>query len=339
MLHEHILSAVGNTPLIRLRRFLPDADFELYGKLEALNPGGSIKDRPAREILQDGLSRGRIRPDTVIVESSSGNMGIGLAQACCYYGLRFICVVDVKTTVQNLRVLEAYGAELSMVEDVDPETREFLQARLNRVQEILEAHEDAFWPNQYANENNPTSHYRTTMREVAMALDDRVDYLFAATSTCGTVRGCGEYIRDHGLGTRVIAVDAVGSLIFCDDKAERNIPGLGAGLRPPLCELSLIDDYVHVDDLDCVVGCRRLLRSEAILAGGSSGGVMAAVERMKDRIAPGSRCVAILCDRGERYLESLYSDDWVRQRFGDVESMWAAAGPSELDEEKVRLAR
>jgi len=320
--HDGILSTIGGTPLVRLRRFLPAARFELFAKLEALNPGGSIKDRPAQAILEDALRSGAIGPETLVIESSSGNMGIGLAQACRYHGLRFLCVVDPKTAPANLRMLRAYGAEIDLVTEPDPATGEFLQARLNRVQELLSRNENGFWPNQYVNRKNPESHYGSTMHEVVEALGPRIDFLFVATSTCGTVRGCGEYVRDHGLTTRVIAVDAVGSLIFSDVRAKRLVPGIGAGMRPPLCDLSVISECVHVDDLDCIVGCRRLVAREAILAGGSAGGVLSAVAKIQDRIPDGAVCVAILPDRGERYLDTLFSDEWVREHFGDVDHLW-----------------
>jgi len=316
-----ILSLIGNTPLLELERFYAGAGFRVFAKLEGFNPGGSIKDRPAVAILEDGLRSGVIGPDTVIVESSSGNMGIGLAQACRYHGLRLICVVDCKTAATNIQVLRAYGAEIDCVDEPDPATGELLQARLDRVQELLQQTENAFWPNQYANLKNPGSHYQTTMREIAAALG-RIDFLFVATSTCGTIRGCGEYIRDHGLATRVIAVDAVGSLIFGDRKAKRMIPGLGAGIKPPLCDISLIDQCIHVDDLDCLIGCRRMMAREACLVGGSSGGVLMAVEKFRSHIPAGAACAVILPDRGERYLDTLFCDAWARQYFGGVESLW-----------------
>lgn len=319
---DGILGTIGGTPLVRLRRFLPDEHFHLFAKLESLNPGGSIKDRPAVAILEEALRAGTIGPETLVVESSSGNMGIGLAQACRYHGLRFLCVVDTKTSSTNIQMLRTYGAEIDVIHQPDPETGELLQARLNHVREVLAQNANAFWPNQYVNLQNPASHYGSTMHEIASALNGRVDYLFVATSTCGTVRGCGEYIRDHGFTTRVIAVDAVGSLIFSNIRAKRLIPGLGAGMRPPLCDLSLIDECVHVNDLECIAGCRRLVGREAILAGGSSGGVLAAVEKIQDRIPAGAVCVAILPDRGERYLDTLFSDDWVREHFGEVEHLW-----------------
>ncbi len=258
-------------------------------------------------------------------------MGIGLAQVCRYYGLRFLCVVDPKTTLANLQILRAYGAGIDLVTEPDPESGEFLQARLNRVKDLVGRIGNAFWPNQYAHLENPKSHYETTMHEVVTALGGHLDFIFVATSTCGTVRGCGEYVRDHGLATRVIAVDAVGSLIFSDIASKRLIPGIGAGIRPPLCDMSTINECVHVADLDCIVGCRRLVEREAILAGGSSGGVMAAVEKLKERIPDGAVCAAILPDRGERYLETVFSDDWVREHFGDVEHLWRGASKVHLN--------
>jgi len=160
------------------------------------------------------------------------------------------------------------------------------------------------------------------MDEIATELDERIDCLFVATSTCGTLRGCAEYIRTHHLGTHIFAVDARGSVIFGGKPARRLIPGHGAGRRPELYRGDLADECVWVSDLDCVVGCRRLAHSEAILAGGSSGGVLMAVEQVKERIPPGATCVLIFHDRGERYLDTIYSDDWVVEHFGDVAHLW-----------------
>lgn len=321
-----MLSAIGNTPLVRLSHFLADSSLQVFAKLELLNPGGSIKDRTAVAILEEAFRSGAIDSRSVIVESSSGNMGIGLAQACRYHGLRFICVVDPKTAAQNIQILRTYDAEIVQVTEPDPETGEFLQARIDRVKTLLGQIESSFWPNQYENLSNPGAHFETTMREIASALDGKIDYLFVATSTCGTIRGCAEHVRHYGLRTKIVAVDAVGSQIFSNVRAKRMIPGLGAGIKPPLCRPSLIDECVHVDDVDCVAGCRRLVLREAILAGGSSGGVVAALEKMQSRIPPGSVCVVVLPDRGERYLDTVYSDEWVHRHFGNVEYRWHAAG-------------
>jgi len=318
---EGILSVIGNTPLIKLNRVFRDIHFDLYAKLECLNPGGSTKDRSAASIIEHGIESGALGPGTVVIESSSGNMGIGLAQVCSHYNLSLICVVDPKTTQQNLNLLQAYGVTVDMVTEPDPQSGEFLQARIDRVQELLQSTENSFWCNQYANLHNALAHEQT-MHEIATALDDKVDYLFCATSTCGTMRGCSDYVRKHGLKTTMIAVDAIGSVIFGGEKAKRLIPGHGAAMRPPLYRDDLADDFVLVSDLSCVVGCRRLMRTESLLAGGSSGAVVAAIEQLKYGIPKGSVCVGIFADRGERYLDTIYSDTWVRAHFGDVAHLW-----------------
>jgi N-(2-amino-2-carboxyethyl)-L-glutamate synthase len=316
-----ILSAIGNTPLVQLKKVVRDDDLAVFAKLEALNPGGSIKDRSAFNIIDKALRSGDIGPDTVIIESSSGNMGVGLAQACSYFGLRFICVVDAKTTLQNIRLMEAYGCEVELISEPDCLTGEFLQARIDQVKKLLSSIKNSYWPNQYSNLDNSSAHHQT-MREVATSLNAKVDYLFCATSTCGTLRGCAEYVRERNMLTKIYAVDAVGSVIFGGQKAKRLIPGHGAALIPPLYQTNLADEFVQVTDLDCIVGCRRLARQEAILVGGSSGAVLMAFEQVKHQLKPESNCVLVFADRGERYLDTIYSNAWVKQHFGEIPEPW-----------------
>src|ERR1700677_376699 len=266
-----VLSAIGNTPLVQLERVLDGMDFRLYAKLESLNPGGSSKDRSAFSIITEALRCGELKQDSVIVESSSGNMAIGLAQACCFYGLRLICVVDSKATKQNLRLLQAYGAEMEIVDRPDPASGQLLPARLKRVEELRNAIPGAFWTNQYANINNANAHHRT-MQEIVTALDGEVHVVFCPTGTCGTLRGCAEYIQQRNLAVKLVGVDAVGSVIFGRERGNRLIPGHGSAIRPELFHDGLADDHVCVTDLQCVIGCRLLARREASVAGGSSGG-------------------------------------------------------------------
>lgn len=313
-----ILEAVGGTPIVRMSQLFEDSGLEVYGKLEALNPGGSIKDRAAYNILTHALAAGVITHDSTIVESSSGNFAIGLAQVCAYLRLRLICVVDIKTTAQNIRIIEAYGARVDLVSEPDPESGEYLMARLKRVQNILNSVPGGFWPNQYANADNSGAHYGSTMPEIAASLGEDIDFVVLATSTCGTLRGCADYIHDRGMKTKVVAVDAMGSVIFGRPSGKRLLPGHGAGIVPTLFKPDLADIVVHVSDLDCVLGCRRLVQQEAILAGASSGGIISAIERLigDGVMAPGQRCVAILADRGERYMDTVYSDAWVQEKLG-----------------------
>jgi len=316
-----ILSLVGRTPLVKLERIFRHHKIEFFAKLEQCNPGGSAKDRPALHIIRTGLESGAIQSDTTIIESSSGNMGIGLAQVCLYHKLRFICVVDPKTTAQNIALLKAYGAGIEMVGKPDPATGEYLPARIQRVKELVETVENSFWPNQYANEQNSAAHHET-MREIVMELGESVDFLFCATSTCGTLRGCSEYVRAHGLKTKVMAVDAVGSAIFSGLKCSRLIPGHGASIVPSLFRSDLVDRCIHVTDLDCVVGCHRLAYEEALLAGGSSGGIVTAIEQSASAMPDRAVCVAIFPDRGERYLDTIYCEEWVAEHFGEISTLW-----------------
>lgn len=321
-----ILGAIGETPLVKLEKIFSSSNFDCYAKLEGLNPGGSSKDRASVAIIERALQTGEINSDTLIIECSSGNFGIGMAQVCAYYGLRFLCLVDPKVTRQNIGILGAYGAEIEMIDNPDPQTGEFLPAKLERVKEILETFENCFWANQYASPENSGAHYRSTIKEILRDLDgDYPDYLFIATGTCGTIRGCIDYLMDHGYPTKVIAVDALGSQIFSSSKHNRLIPGLGSAISPELTPTEGLYKFLQLTNADCVVGCRRLVQTEAILAGGSSGGVISAVERMSSEIPEGSRVVVLLPDRGERYLDTVYSDEWVRENIGDIAHHWSKA--------------
>lgn len=323
---QGILGCIGDTPLVELNGLLRDIPARVFAKLELANPGGSIKDRTALNMLLHKIHAAELVPNrSVVIESSSGNLAIGIAQVCRYFGLRFICVVDAKTTAQNIAILRAFQAEIEIIDRPDPVTGEYLPERIRRVRELLAEHPEGYWPNQYANPLNPAAHHRT-MREIIAALPAPPDFIFCATSTCGTLTGVLDYVREQALATRVVAVDAVGSAIFGDESRHRLIPGHGASARPPLLATTGTYPVVHVSDLDCVVGCRRLMAREAILAGGSSGGVISALERFRDHIPAGATCVLVFPDRGERYLNTIYSDQWVQQNFGDVSHLWKESG-------------
>ena len=321
-----ILGTVGNTPLIELEQLFPKFPLRVFAKLERFNPGGSVKDRSALSMLLGKIDAGELIPGkSVIVESSSGNLAVGIAQICRYFGMRFICVVDAKTTKQNLAILHAYGASVEVVTQRDPVTNEYLPLRIKRVRELVAENPHAYWPNQYANVLNPKAHEQT-MHEIVEALDGRLDYLFCAVSTFGTLRGCADYARRNNLSTTIVAVDAVGSAIFDQEPAPRLITGHGASVRPALMQDHLADQVVHVTDLECVRACRRLMLREAILAGGSAGATAAAVEKAAPGIGEGATCALIFPDGGDRYLDTVYSDEWVQERFGEVSHLWKDIG-------------
>lgn len=291
-----ILSTIGNTPLVQLGQLFARDRFELFAKLEASNPGGSMKDRPALRMVQEALARGQINRHSVLVESSSGNLGIGLAQVCGALRLRLLVVVDPKVTQTNLKILRAYGAGIDMVSIPDPETGEYLSARRKRVAWLAANLPGAVNLNQYANPDNPAAHQHGTVSEILNAVDDKLDWLVISISTCGTLKGARLAVRERGLATRILAVDAAGSVIF-GQAGPRLLPGHGAGIVPE----HMADD----------------------LAGASSGGVVAAIERWHTRWPAGSRVAAILPDRGERYLDTVYDDAWCERHFGGVPQLRA----------------
>ncbi len=316
-----ILEAIGQTPLVQFENYLDNNRVRLYVKLESANPGGSAKDRPAFQMLQQALNHGEISTETTIVESSSGNMGIGLAQVCRYYGLRLICVVDPNALQQNVAIMKALGAEIELV--TEPLKGDFLTARMARVCQLLETIPGSFWPNQYANRQNPKAHELGTIREIDETLGGDIDYLFVATSSTGTAQGCRDYLHAHGRKTKVVAVDAQGSVLFGGKPGLRKIPGLGAGREPQLARNQNFDFVKRVSDIDCIVGCHRAALREAVLVGGSAGGVLETVRSMEDDLA-GNSCVAILHDSGTRYLDTVFNEEWVANTLG-ASSMEIAA--------------
>ncbi|MFB6813986.1 2,3-diaminopropionate biosynthesis protein SbnA [Streptomyces sp. NPDC056347] len=335
-----ILSTVGGTPLVELERLMPGFTSRVFAKVERFNPGGSVKDRSALNMVTAKIRSGELVPGrSTVIESSSGNLAIGLAQICGYYGLRLICVVDSRTTRQNTAILRAYGAQVETVTEPDPATGQLLPARLHRVAELVATTPDAYWPDQYANPLNRQAHH-TTMREIDQALNGKVDHLLLAAGTSGTLGGCAQYIREHRMNTTVHAVDALGSALFGPPAdCTRLVPGHGASVVPRLLRPADADHVIHVGDLDCVVGCRTLIAREAILAGGSSGAVVAALTRLAPTVRPGSNVVIVLPDGGDRYLDTIYDDTWVQHHFGDVTHLWKNPPTTHLTSQLADIAK
>lgn len=313
---ESVFDCVGNTPVVALNRLFPEPDVEVIAKLELMNPGGSMKDRSARHIVECGLREGSIRPGSHLVESSSGNFGIALAIAARIHDLRFTCVLDPKAAPANVAILRHLGAEVDVVTEPD-EMGGYLHTRIRRVQKILAGSPVAIWVNQYANDRNWEAHYHGTGAELAEQLIRPPSYLFGAVSTTGSLLGCSRRLRESFPDLRVAAVDAVGSVIFGGPAGPRDVPGIGASRVPELFAPAEIDDVVHVNDFETAVGCRDLLAAEGIFAGGSTGAVVAAIRRTLPRLPRPCRVVAIFPDRGDRYLDLIYDEGWfaaARQR-------------------------
>ncbi len=305
------LAGIGNTPLVELERFSERSDIRAFAKLESHNPGGSSKARSAERMIADAVAAGLASSGTTVIESTSGNLGLGLALVCRARGMGLICVVDSRTDEAKIRQMESLGAEVRVVTEPDPRTGDLLAARLELVDRLVRDTPNSYRPDQYANESSVAAHFGT-MAEIDEALDGEIDWLFVATSTTGTLRGCCDYLVENERETRVVAVDAVGSVLFGGERGRRLLPGFGAGVETELSRRAWFDTLVRVTELDCVVGCRRLLASDEVFAGASSGGVAMALESIAPLMEPGARCAMIFADGGEGYAATVYDDDWVR---------------------------
>lgn len=308
MIYPSVNDCIGNTPLVRLKRLF--RDHEVFAKLEFLNPGGSVKDRPASFIINQGLQEGIINQQTHLIESSSGNLGIAIAMVAKNYDLKFTCVVDPKISPTNLKILKILGANIDIVHEIDDQGG-YLKSRIQRVKDLVENTPHAFWINQYANPNNWKAHYFSTGNEIVEHLDKPIDYLILATSTSGTILGISRRLREEFPNLRVIAVDAVGSILFGGPSGPREIPGIGASRVPELLNTSEIDEVIYVDDWESVQGCHNLVAYEGIFAGGSSGSVIAAIEKLLPRLPHSCRVLTLFPDRGDRYLNMVYDEEWV----------------------------
>lgn len=308
--HDSLLKCIGNTPLVSVRRLFPEPGIEVLAKLELMNPGGSMKDRSATYIVESGLADGTIPAGAHLIESSSGNFGIALAMVSRLYGLTFTCVVDPKTMRANVRIMRRLGAIVEMVDEPD-EMGGYLHTRIRRVKELLAETANGVWVNQYANAGNWQAHYYGVGAELVADLSSAPDYLFAAVSTTGSILGCARRLRERFPRLRAVAVDAEGSVIFGTPPGPRNIPGIGSSRVPELFAPEEIDDVVHIGDAEAATACRRLLSREGIFAGGSTGAVVAAIARKLPALPRPSRIIAIFPDRGDRYLDHIYDDDWL----------------------------
>lgn len=283
-------------------------------KIEGLNPAGSIKLKTAHAIISDLENRGLVTPRTRLIESSSGNLGVALAMVCATKGYQFVCVIDPNTSAPNRKLIQALGAQVIVVDQRD-ENGGFLYSRIRLIEQMVAQNPDYIWLNQYQNPNNPLAHYNSTAQAIAEKFG-HVDYLFVGAGTTGTLMGCKRYFAEHHPRTKVIAVDSVGSVTFGLPGGTRHIPGLGTSRRPEIYESSDIHAFLSVPEVRTVQVCRWLAQRHGLLFGGSTGTVLAGVQEWAPQIRPDDVVVAISPDMGERYLETLYSDDWVSQRLG-----------------------
>ena len=297
------------TPLVELR--FPGV--RLFSKLEYLNPVGSVKDRTAYWILRRAAERGDIDEHTTIIESSSGNFAMALAAYAQLLGLQFIPVIDPNILPANEAFLRRACATVVKVDDPD-ESGGYLQTRLREVQALVARTERAYWTNQYANTDGMDAHYALTAEEVCSDMPG-LDYAFIGVSSGGTLAGMSRRLKEHYPGVKIIAVDAAGSAIFGGPARRRHIPGLGAGIVPPLLDHARVDDVVIVPESETARACRELLWKHGLFAGGSSGTSYAAIQQYAPamRETAGATALFLCNDRGTAYLDTVFDDEWIKR--------------------------
>jgi N-(2-amino-2-carboxyethyl)-L-glutamate synthase len=301
---------IGNTPLVELELPFTENRFRIFAKLEMFNPGGSIKDRPALHMIQEAIKTGRVTRDTHLIESSSGNLAIAMAMIAQQMKLKFTAVIDPNITTANRSLIESYGSNIEMVEQRDEEGG-YLHTRIRKVQELLRNVPNSVWLNQYANPDNPAAHYHGAGAEIVRDMPVDPTHAFICVSTCGTIMGLSRRLKEKWPNIQIVAVDIAGSVIFTRSTDRRRIPGIGASRVPEQLDKSEIDEIVLVNDFESVEGCRLLTQEEGLLAGGSSGSVIAAIRKFTSRLPDNAVVVTVLPDRGERYLDSVYNRDWL----------------------------
>lgn len=310
--HENILSAIGGTPMVRLARLSPRGGASVYAKCEHLNPGGSAKDRIGVALLARAERLGQLRAGGAVVEASSGNTAIALAQACAVKGYRCILVMSEKVSVEKRAIVRAHGAEVVLAPKVPPDHPNHYR----RVAQRIATERGAVFLDQFANPAATDAHHATTGPEIWTQLAGRVDALVAGAGTGGTLTGVARYLKEREPAVRVICADPPGS-ILTGPPAPYLVEGIGVDFPLPGLDLALVDEIVTVPDAESFRWARRLAREEGILAGGSSGAALAAAVAAATQLRPDQNVVAIFADTGRNYLSKLYDDAWLAQHVGE----------------------
>jgi cysteine synthase A len=292
-------------------------DFPLYLKCEGFNFAGSVKLKAACEMVEAAERAGSLTPGSILVESSSGNLGIALSIIAASKGYHFLCITDPRCNPASQRLMRALGAEVRIISQQDSNGG-FLESRIRYVRELCESDSRYVWLNQYGNENNWMAHYRGTAPAIARQFPD-LEVLFVGAGTTGTLMGCARYFRERQKPITIVAIDAVGSVTFGGIPERRMVPGLGTSSRPGLVDESFVDDVVHVPEVDTIRTVHQLA-ARGFLFGGSTGTVVSGAARWLAEKYPGEEptAVAIAPDLGERYLDSIYDESWLQRHFGDI---------------------
>jgi cystathionine beta-synthase len=336
--YDDILQAIGSTPLVQLTRIGRGLPCPLYAKVEFFNPGGSIKDRIAVRIIEEAENSGRLKPGGTVVESTSGNTGMGLAIACAKKGYKSVFVMPDKMSQEKIQLLRAFGAKViitpTAVTPDDP------RSYYSVAKKIVKETPNAILANQYHNPENPHSHYLTTGPEIWEQTQGQITDLVIGMGTGGTITGAGRFLKEKNPDIRLVGVDPVGSLLLETWQNNGRIPegakastykveGIGEDFIPSTLDLSIVDEVIQVGDKESFLWTRRLVKEEGIFCGGSSGTAVAAAVRYAQSLTPDRLVVVVLPDSGARYLSKIFDDEWMREN-GFMETTWSQVPLSEI---------
>lgn len=288
----------------------------VHVKIEGWNMAGSIKMKPAIKIINELENRNLLRQNGKIIESSSGNFGVALSIIAAERGYQFTCVTDPNASIESIRFMEAVGANIIIVSEHD-HNGGFLATRINKIQELCALDPELIWVNQYKNPDGFWSHYETTATEIINRFSSNVDYLFVGAGTTGTLMGCIYYFKKHSPKTKIVAIDAEGSITFGYPSKKRYIPGIGTSRRPEILDESVVNEHLIIPEDETIKMCHMMARS-GFLCGGSTGSILAGVVKYANKISSNHTVVIISPDLGYKYLNTIYNNEWLLDRFPDL---------------------